>query len=137
MADDYESLPDGNIRVPLPGGHWAEVRTVDGMKRADERAIYKAADADGVDFSEGFGFDSTGALQDAIIARMIRRWSLTDADGQPLPVTPEAVQDLPTPTHRPLKRATGPVLADLLSNLAESADPKSEPGSSTPPPGDG
>lgn len=130
---DYETLPDGNIRVPLSNGNWAEVRTIEDLRRADERAIFKQADADGIDLSGGtMGLDALAALQDAVAARMVRRWSLTDDEQQPLPVTAEAVQALRSRDSSPLIKATGPVLAEVMKNLGEGMDPKSVP--SSPPP---
>lgn len=130
---DYEKLPDGNIRVPLPGSDWADVRTVDGLRRADERAILKLADQDGIDLSAGMGIDVMAALQDATITRMTRRWSLKDADGGPIEVSAEAVQQLTKAQHTPLRDATSPVFVALVSALGEAPlVPKSDPSSSSP-----
>lgn len=130
---DYEKLPDGNIRVLLPGGDWAEVRTVDSVRRADERAILRLADEDGIDLSKGMGIDVMAGLQDATIVRMTRRWSLKDGDGTVLEVTAEAVQQLTKAQHTPLRSAVMPVFVELISAMGEvPLDPKSAASSSPP-----
>lgn len=130
---DYEVLPNGNIRVPLPQEHWAEVRTVDDLRQADVRAILRQADDDGIDLRSRMGFDTLAALQEATVARMVRRWSLVaDEDpSAPLPVTAESVRGLRVSYYRPLQEATAPVFAELMPGDGDvSADPKSGPGSS-------
>jgi hypothetical protein len=129
---DYETLPGGNIRVPLPDGDWAEVRTVERLVRADTRAILKLADEDGIDLTKGMGIDTMAALQDATIVRMTRRWSLKDADGAPIEVCAEAIQQLTTAQHAALRDATTPVFLEVAALGQPALDPKSGPSSSPP-----
>lgn len=131
---DYDLLPDGNRRVPLAGGHHAEVKFGDNLRRSDERAVLRTVDESDLDLSRP-GTQMVLALQDACIARLVRRWSLLGDDGAPLPITVESVGDLGLPTHRALSAAVKEFAADMLTLLTQgpaSADPKSEP--SSPPP---
>lgn len=108
--------------IELPDGHTAEMREEDDLRRADERAIYKMADADGIDLTKP-GMDMIGALQDAMIVRFTRRWSLLNGDGSsPLPVTLEAVKDLPLKFHRPLKTYINPLMQQIIGEQ-ESPSP--------------
>lgn len=131
----YDLLPDGNRRVPLYGSHYAEVKFGDNLRRADERAVLKAIDESGIDLSKP-GAQMVGVLQDSVIARLVRRWTLLGDDGEPLPVTVEAVENLQRSTHRALAGAVAEFAGEMLTLLTEgpvAMDPKSAP--SSPPPG--
>jgi hypothetical protein len=120
-------------RVELPDGHHAELREVEDLRRGDVRAALKAADAQGVNLAEGqFGLDGIGALQDGLLVRFIRSWTLTNGDGvSPLPVTIDALQDLPLSVYQPLAAEIAPALAQVLGG-GQTVDPTSAAPSSPP-----
>ncbi len=125
----YEVLPGGHLRVPLPDGHHAEVRGVDDLRQADVRAILKAADEDGIDLRTRLGFADISGIQEATVARMVRRWTLVHEEtGEPLPVTPGAVRGLRVRFYRPLRESVQPVVRELMSG-GDEPDPKSGPSS--------
>lgn len=126
-------------RVDLPDGHHAEIRDIADLRRGDVRAAYRMADESGINLLKGMGVDALGALQDAIVVRFVRRWTLTDkitkkaddATGKPLPVSMATVANLPLGYYQPLADATGPAFAQVVNQDA-GPDPKLEPSSSPP-----
>ena len=117
--------------VELPDGHSAEMRDPGDLRRGDVRAAFKQVDAQGVNLMDGLGFDGVAALQDALLLRFIRTWTLTNGDGvSPLPVTADALQDLPLDVFAPLAAAIAPALARTLGG-AETPSPLSGAPSST------
>lgn len=127
----YELLPDGNRRVPLAGGH-AEVKFGASLRRADEKAVLHAIDDSGLDLTKP-GTAMVTVLQDAVLLRLIRRWTLTDSEGEPLAITVEALDNLSPADHRLLTGAAGEFTRELfllLTKGPEGLDPKSEPSSS-------
>lgn len=101
--------------IELPDGHTAELRDVGDLRRGDVRFALKAADDEGINlFGAGMGLSGIGTLQDALIVRFVRRWSLTNDEGQPLEVSLAAVQDLPVKYHKPLAAVVTPALAEIL-----------------------
>lgn len=120
-------------RVELGGGAWAEMRDLDDLRRADIRAVFKAADDDGVSLmTSSFPLAATSTMQEALVVRFVRRWSLCDGDGNPLPVTLDTVRDMPQRQYRPLGDYVQPALAELFGEQAqEAASPSSTAPSST------
>jgi hypothetical protein len=101
--------------IELPDGHTADLRDVGDLRRGDVRFALKAADDEGINlFGAGMGLSGIGTLQDALIVRFVRRWSLTGDDGQPLEVSLASVQDLPVKYHKPLAAVVTPALAEIL-----------------------
>lgn len=125
-------------RVELPDGNWAELRDPDDVRRSDQRAALKSADAEGSInlLSNKFGLDGMAAIQDALMVRFIRRWSLVNGDGEtPLPVTLEAVQDLRMSYYQPLAAVVAPAIQQVMGG-EEQKDPLSvEPSSASEPTG--
>lgn len=71
-------------------------------------------------------------LNRALTVAMVREWTLTGPDDEPLPVTMDTVGGLPYATLRPLyDHAIGarPILLEALGLGALGPGPKSEPGS--------
>jgi len=101
--------------IDLPDGHTADLRDVGDLRRGDVRFALKAADDEGINlFGAGMGLSGIGTLQDALIVRFVRRWSLTNEDGSPLEVSLASVQDLPVKYHKPLAAVVTPALAEIL-----------------------
>jgi hypothetical protein len=120
-------------RIELPDGHHAELRDPDDLRRADVRAAFRYADHEGVNLMAGLGFDGVGALQDGLLLRFVRSWSLTNGDGStPLEVTAEAIGELPLRYHRPLADAIAPALAEVMGTAQQPPDPTSAAPSSPP-----
>lgn len=126
---EYETLPDGNIKVPLPDGHHAVVGTVDTLLDGDVDAILEAADKLGIDLSSGFGIATIRRLQKATLVQMVRSWTLLTSDKAPLPLTVDTVRSLSSRYTRPLYEALSPIMPELMP---DAPDPKSGPSSSSP-----
>jgi hypothetical protein len=113
--------------INLPDGHTAEIRDPADVRRGDVRAVAAAADKDMTMSGDGKQMQAAGAMlgtatmQDALMARFVKSWSLTgkDApgfveDGQSLPVSLEVVQDLPLRFYKPIAAPLVPVLAEIM-----------------------
>src|SRR6266487_4436545 len=111
------SMNSGRTTMPtidLPDGHTADLRDVGDLRRGDVRFALKAADDEGINlFGAGMGLSGIGTLQDALIVRFVRRWDLTNDDGEPLEVSLASVQDLPVKYHKPLAAVVTPALAEI------------------------
>ena len=117
--------------IQLPDDNSAEVREVDDMRRGDVRAAFKLADLDGAASKDGnLGMDTVGALQDAVLVRFVVSWTLTNADGNPLPITMKTVKGLKLRDYNPLAAAVAPVLTEVMSGQQETPDPTPEDTSS-------
>jgi len=121
--------------IELPDGHTADLRDVGDLRRGDVRFALKAADDEGINlFGAGMGLSGIGTLQDALIVRFVRRWSLTNEDGSPLEVSLASVQDLPVKYHKPLAAVVTPALAEILGGgetNGQTSSPLPEAPSST------
>lgn len=101
--------------IDLPDGHSAELRDIGDLRRGDVRFALKAADDEGINlFGAGMGLSGIGTLQDALIVRFVRSWSLKTDAGEPLAVSLASVQDLPVKYHKPLAAVVTPALAEIL-----------------------
>ena len=106
--------------IQLPDGHTAELRDPNDVRRGDARAVAAAADKDMKVTGDGKQMQAAGAMlgtatmQDALVARFVKSWTLTDDDGKPLPVTLEVVQDLPLRYYKPLAAPLIPVLVEIM-----------------------
>lgn len=101
--------------IQLPDGHTADLRDIADLRRGDVRFALKAADDEGINlFGAGMGLSGIGTLQDALIVRFVRRWDLTDEQGQPLEVSLASVQDLPVRYHKVLAAVVTPALQEIL-----------------------
>jgi hypothetical protein len=126
--------------IPLPDGHSAELRDPNDVRRSDVRAAMRSADASGVDLSGGLTLDAMGALEDGLLPRFIVSWTLTNAiagsangDGTaPLPITAEALQDLPLSYYRPLEEAFAPALAATIRQVTGGGQEPVDPTSAAP-----
>jgi hypothetical protein len=121
--------------INLPDGNTAEMRDADDLRRSDIRAALKAADAEGINvLAGGMGLLAIATIQEALVWRFTRRWSLVNGDGTtPLPITLETVRDLPLGVFNPLGAYVQPLLQTVLGGDAgEPVDPTSAAPSSTP-----
>lgn len=120
--------------INLPDGNTAEMRDSDDLRRSDIRAALKAADAEGINvLGDGMGLLAIATIQEALVWRFVRRWSLVNGDGStPLPITLENVRELPLKTFRPLGDYVQPLLQTVLGGGDEPVDPTSAAPSSTP-----
>lgn len=106
--------------IELPDGHTAEIRDPADVRRGDVRAVAAAADKDMTLSGDGKQLQAAGAMlgtatmQDALMVRFVKSWTLTDDDGQPLPITLEVVQDLPLRYYTPIAAPLVPVLAEIM-----------------------
>jgi hypothetical protein len=115
-------------RIELPDGNYADLRELGDLRRADVRAALKSADDGSINLMEQkFGLDSIAAIQDGLLVRFIRSWSLVNGDGaSPLPVTLESVQELPLRYYQPLGAFVAPVLQEVMANGEAPVSPLSE-----------
>jgi hypothetical protein len=127
-------------RIELPGGHHAELRDPEDLRRGDVRAAMASADRQGVDVGGGMTLNAIGAIEDGLLVRFITSWTLTNAvtgtgngDGAaPLPVTIESLQDLPLAYFQPLEAAIAPALGQVLREGQQPVDPTQGAPSSRP-----
>lgn len=119
------------MRVNLPDGHHAELRDITDLRRGDVRAAYRMADESGIDLTKGLGVGALAAIQDALIVRFVRSWTIAGPDGV-LPVTMEAICDLPLSHYQPLANATQPAFAQVVNSGTIEPDPKQDLSSSPP-----
>jgi hypothetical protein len=128
-------------KINLPDGHYAEMRENDDLRRGDVRAALRAADKESVNLmAEKFGLDAIASIQDSLIVRFLRHWSLQEKDVEEggseksLPINVEVIQDLPLKYHQPLADVVAPLLQKVLgggeSQTAATKDPISEAPSS-------
>lgn len=112
--------------INLPDGHSAVLRD-DEVRRSDARFVARAADHElqvtgdqKTQRVEAAGtLMVTATMQDAIIARFVSSWTLTDPSGQPLPITLETVQDLPMRYFKPLAMALRSQLLEVQMGVEE------------------
>ena len=117
--------------IKLSDDNSAEVREIEDMRRGDVRAAFKLADLDGATSATGqLGMDTVGALQDAVLVRFVVSWTLTNENGNPLPITMKTVKELKLRDYNPLAAAVAPVLTEVMSGQQETPDPTSEEPSS-------
>ncbi len=126
MADTYETLPNGRIKVPLPGGQHAVMRTVPTLTAGDLRRVYRTADEDGVDIRGTVGLAAMQSITQAAILHVTSSWTLTGPGGEPLPIAGAAFEDLPLDTYDALADAVQPVVQRVLRDNT-AVDPKSGP----------
>ncbi len=119
--------------IHLPDGHSAELRDVGDLRRRDVKEALRVADAQGINLLEGLGLSGISAIQEGLLLRFIKSWSLTNGEG-PLPVTIDSLQDLPLSYYRPLADAITPAMQQVLGEAQPPVDPTSAAASSTPPP---
>lgn len=111
--------------IELPDGHTAEIRDPADVRRGDVRAVAAAADADMKVSGDAKQLQAAGmmlgtaTMQDALMARFVRSWTLrTDGlnndEGEPLPVTLEVVQDLPLKYYKLIAAPLLPVLQEIM-----------------------
>ncbi len=150
-------------RIPLPGGHWADLRPVQDITERRRRPIKKMSasllanegfaqvvrevrasgkdpetlpEAEKVDIAARMGsvaFDELEDVQDLLVVAAVRGWSFTGEDGQVLPVTVEGILDVPGGALDALRNAVRPYQNALRGEVAE---PDPDPASPTAPSSD-
>lgn len=126
--------------IPLPDGHSAEIRDPADVRRGDVRAVAAAADKDmqvsgsqdGMQIQAGGMMLGTATMQDTVVFRFLRSWTLkTDGpnldEGGPLPVTLDVIQDLPLRYYTPLASATRPALLEINGAGQQIANGQPDP----------
>jgi hypothetical protein len=138
-------------RVPLPGGHWADLRPVQDITERHRRPIrkltmgllgnpaftqaIKSVQASGkspdeltedeqIDLTAGMGtaFDDLEQVQDLLIVAAVRGWSW-DA----VPVTLDGILDLPGQALDALRAFVAPYQGALSPNLTEPSPDVTSP----------
>jgi hypothetical protein len=127
------------IKVPLPGGEWAELKDVSDLTGADQDAYWDAYDeimdakprpepqpdpsnpavmlpAERPRFTNADG----RVIRDKLLAMLVTAWSF-DPAAFPLPVTTETRKRLPLPACNALYRAVKPM--DTALSGTEDEDP--------------
>jgi hypothetical protein len=123
--------------IELPDGHSAEIRDPTDVRRGDVRAVAAAADKDMTLSGDQQGGRTqmqavgamlgTATMQDTVVLRFVKSWTLTDDDGRPLPVTLDVIQDLPLRYYNPLAAATLPALVAIQGGDQQIANGEPDP----------
>jgi hypothetical protein len=121
--------------IQLPDGHSAVIRDPADVRRGDARAVAAAADKDmtvtgdkdGQHLQAAGAMLGTATMQDALVARFVTSWTLTDDAGRPLPITLEVIQDLPLRYYKALAAPLVPVLAEIMGAGEEMANGQPDP----------
>jgi hypothetical protein len=97
-----------------------------GARRAIEAAMFSVRAGRGGDVDVQA---ELAAMQMETLRQMITSWTLTDDDGQPVPVTPEAIDQLKGPVASYIYREIGKLNPDLSEEEAHDFAPEPAPGS--------
>jgi hypothetical protein len=115
--------------IQLPDGHSAEIRAPTDVRRGDSRAVAAAGDkdlmvsgsSDGKQLQAAGAMLGTATMQDAVVFRFLKSWTLTvkdadpDSDDEgPAPITLEVVQNLPLKFYNPIAAPLLPALQKIM-----------------------
>jgi hypothetical protein len=119
------------VKVDLTGGEWAELEVPKHLRQADVVDIVEYAEEHGIDLEGKYGIRAQLGLTNVLLTRYVTQWSLVDDDdGQPLPITMAAFENMPIQQFRALAVAVSPLLSVLGGALTEP-DPLSVAASSS------
>lgn len=120
------------MKIDLPGGEWAQLETPKEMTRGDVVDMLEWAEDQGLDLSGKLRTRTVMRLQGYLVTKYVSAWSYVGGDGQPVPVTHEALDAMGIRAASVLAKEVAPVLDAALG--VEEPDPTSVAGSSTTPP---